>query len=129
MNDGRAFLIKAIPDFESLFEMMITQGLPLGASTKKLIQLIEVHGVQATREVVREALQKKIPRIAFIAMRLSEQDKLKKSLPAVPIVLPDRQDVREIAVIHHDLAAYDQLVNHDSADRLSNQRGESDVND
>ena len=118
-----------IPDFESLFEMMITQGLPLGASTKKLIQLIEVHGVHATREVVREALQKKIPRIAFIAMRLNEQDKLKNSLPAVPIVLPDRQDVREIAVVHHDLAAYDQLVNHDSDDRLSNQRGESDVND
>jgi hypothetical protein len=126
MNDGRAFLVKAIPDFESLFEMMIMQGLPLGASTKKLVQLIEVHGIQATRDVVKEAIQKNIPRIAFIAMRLGDLEKQRNSPPAVSLILPDRQDIRDISFDHHDLAVYDQLLNHAADEGSTNRKGPND---
>ena len=111
MNDGRAFIVKAIPDAEKLFELMISQGVPLGASTGKLISLLDEYGITATREAVKEAVTRETPRVAFIAMRLAERDRGRRGPPSVPLVLPDRPDVRNISVTHHDLADYDQLFN------------------
>lgn len=110
MNSGQAFLVQAVPETEELFTMMISQGLPLGAATRKLMELMETYGIQATGESIREAVARKCPRIPFIAMRLAERERLKNSPPAVPIILPDRPNLSEIAVTPHDLAAYDNLT-------------------
>ena len=125
MNDGRAFVVRAIPESERLFEMMIAQGVPLAANTRKLIDLIDMYGVTAVRDQVREAVRREIPRPAFIAMRLHERDKDRRSPPPVPLVLPDRQDVRDMSVVHHDLAAYDQLMESGT----TTDHGESGGND
>ena len=121
MGDGRAFIVRAIPEAERLFEMMIAQGIPLAASTRRLIQLLDEHGVTATREAVKEAVRREIPRMAFLTMRLNERTRDLKSPPAVPLVLPDRLGVRDISVEHHDLAAYDQLL--EMGDVEANQSG------
>ncbi len=126
MNDGRAFVVRVIPETERLFEMMIAQGVPLAANTRKLIELIDEYGITAVRDQVREAVRREIPRQAFIAMRLHERDKDRRSPPPVPLVLPDRQDVRDMSVVHHDLAAYDQLMESGSADDRDESGGDGD---
>jgi len=126
MNDGRAFVVRVIPETAQLFEMMIAQGVPLAANTRKLIDLIERYGVTAVREQVREAVRREIPRPAFIAMRLAERDKEKRSPPPVPLVLPDRQDVRNMTVVHHDLASYDELMESGASDSTVENGGDGD---
>jgi len=116
MNDGRALVVSAIPDAARLYEMMIAQGIPLSASTRKLLELIDTYGTSAVRDVVREAVRRAIPRISFMAMRLSQRGREPAGPPPVPLVLPDRRDVRELAVVQHDLAAYDQLMTEESDD-------------
>jgi hypothetical protein len=123
-NDGRAFVVKTIPEAERLFELMIAQGVPLGASTRKLVGLIEEHGVSAVRDAVKEAVRREIPRTTFIAMWLVERDSKRRSPPPVPLVLPERRDVRDISVTHHDLAAYDQLFDSQTNDSDHSQGGE-----
>ena len=109
MNDGRAFVVNTIPETAKLFELMIVQGVPLAASTKKLISLIDDYGITPVRDAVREAVKREIAMPSFIAMRLAEREDGRAAPPTVPLILPDRPNVRDVAVTHHDLAAYDQL--------------------
>lgn len=108
MNDAKALVVNAIPDAAKLYELMIAHGIPLAASTRKLLALIETYGTTAVREAVRDAVRREIPRVSFIAMRLTQRRPEPASPP--PLILPERKDVRELAVVQHDLAAYDQLM-------------------
>lgn len=124
VGDSRAFIVRAIPEAEKLFELMIAQGIPLGASTRRLLELLEEHGVTALRDAAKEAVRREIPRMAFLTMRLNERARSIKSPPPVPLVLPDRPGVRDITVEQHNLAGYDQLLGESDDD--TNCRGGRD---
>ena len=109
-SDAKAFLVKLIPEAEKLFEMMIEQGVPLGKSTKHLIELVEEHGTQSVREAVKQAIKKGYARTTFIAATCQALAQHRKTAPEVPLILPDRDELKQITVTHHALEGYDGLV-------------------
>lgn len=109
-SDAKAFLVNAAPEAEKLLEMMVEQGVPLGKSTKQLLRLLEEHGTQSVREAIRDAIDKGFARTAFISAACQARVDKKKAPPKVPLVLPDRDGLKQINVTHHDLAGYDRLA-------------------
>lgn len=109
-SEVKSFLVKVVPDFELLFQKMVEEGVPIGKAAKQLMGMLEEYGVQSVHDAVREALDKGHARPNFIAAFCKTRLLRKKAPPSVPIVLPDREDLKRIIVTHHDLAGYDGLA-------------------
>ena len=127
-SDAKSFIVNAVPEAEKLLEMMVEQGVPLGKSTKQLLGLLEEHGTQLVREAIRDAIDKGIARTAFISAACRARVEKKKAMPKVPLVLPNRDGLKQINVTHHDLAGYDSLATDGADETPDTKEGEHDGN-
>jgi hypothetical protein len=101
-------LTQAVPESETLLDLAFAQGESAGRQTKALLKLLELHGVAALRQAVREALERNTPRASSVAFLLSKQQ---RSAPApLAVDLSRHPAAQAVHVQPHSLETYDELA-------------------
>ena len=106
---GRDRLLHQLPHAETFFERILEREVPLVQATGQLTRLLDEYGATATDAALAHALEREIPSLSSVALWLEQQRRKHHALPRVPIELPDRPGVRQLAVTPHDLETYDAL--------------------
>ena len=109
---GRDRLLTVLPHAEAFFVKMLEREVPLAQATVHLKQMLDDYGATATDAALAFALERETPSLASVALWLEQQRRKHQALPRVPIELPDRPGVRELAVTPHNLETYDALSRH-----------------
>ena len=106
---GRDRLLHLLPHAEAFFERMLEREVPLAQATGQLKRLLGEYGATATEAALAHALERETPSLSSVALWLEQQRRKDTALPRVPIELPDRPGVRQLAVTPHNLETYDAL--------------------
>ncbi len=106
---GRDRLLHQLPHAELFFQRMLEREVPLAQATEPLTRLVKDYGPTATDAALAYALERETPSLSSVALWLEQQRRKHQALPRVPIELPDRPGVRQLAVTPHDLETYDAL--------------------
>jgi transposase len=114
---GRDRLRASCPRAEPLLEEMARRGEALRHHTAQLNRLLDRYGADALDRAIAEALDRGAPSVGTIAHLCDAHRRKTGQPPIVPVTLPDEPAIRDLVVSRHDLAAYDQLTEHeDNAD-------------
>ncbi|MBV8896925.1 MAG: hypothetical protein JO051_10475 [Acidobacteriaceae bacterium] len=100
-------LAVAVPESERLIDLAFAQGESAGAQRAQLMKLLHLHGAQALRRAVVEALERDTPRASSVAFLLRRQQ---PSTPRVSLDLSHHPEAQAIDVKPHSLEAYDELA-------------------
>ncbi len=106
---GRDRLLHRLPHAEAFFEQLLEREVPLAQATGQLKRLLGEYGATATEAALAHALERETPSLSSVALWLEQQRRKDPALPRVPIELPDRPGVRQLAVTPHNLETYDAL--------------------
>ena len=109
----REYMKRLIPETAALYDLMVEQGEPLGAATAKIYGLVESYGAQTVRQAVRQAVERKLAKINYVAQMCQRAQLSRRESPRVAIELPDRPNVRDLIVTPHALEDYDKLARED----------------
>ena len=109
-QDRQAAIISAIPAAQDFFLALSAQGMPLGASTKKLSRLMTEYGTEAVALAISEALTRNCARINILSQILYENLAKACETQLVPLEFSSRKNLNNITVTPHNLANYDQLT-------------------
>ncbi len=104
---GQERLLRAVPRCEALLAEMAKRQRRLGSAVDWLNRLLDQFGRVELVVAVDEALATGSPSVATVHLVLDRRRHVRSQPPAVPVTLPDRPEVRNLAVIPHDLADYD----------------------
>ena len=110
---GRDRLRVAVPETDGLFEVLALRGDNLGATTSRLLSLLDDYGAQELRAAVVEALAREAFGAGSVAHILEQRRRARGLAPPVRVELPDDPRVRELRVRPHRLEEYDALGRHD----------------
>jgi transposase len=109
----REYMKRLIPETAALYDLLVEQGDPLGAATAKIFGLVESYGAESVREAVKQAVERKLAKISYVAQICQRAQLSRKEPPRVAIELPDRPNVRDLTVTPHALEDYDKLARED----------------
>jgi transposase len=110
---GRDRLRVAVPETDGLFDVLAVRGDNLGATTSRLLSLLDDYGAQELRAAVVEALAREAFGAGSVAHILEQRRRARGLAPPVRVELPDDPRVRELRVRPHRLEEYDALGRHD----------------
>jgi transposase len=108
-------LAVAVPESERLIDLAFAQGESAGVQTAQLLKLLHLHGAQALRRAVVEALERNTPRASSVAFLLRRQQ---PSTPPVSLDLSHHPEAQAIDVKPHSLETYDELARAGRRDKL-----------
>jgi transposase len=109
----RARLNDAVPAAEAFLEASFQRGESVGATTEKLLLLLDDYGAAELAAAVEEALQRQTPRLSSVAFLLARRRRAAQRRMALPVDLSRRPDLRELYVKPHASETYDELARHD----------------
>jgi len=104
-------LARAVPESETLLDAAFARGESTAQQTLQLLKLLDLHGAEALRRAIREALERDTPRASSVAFLLRQQAASASSPP--PIDLSRHPQAQAIDLAPHDLETYDELAHHD----------------
>lgn len=81
----------------------------LGTAVGQLLRLLDAHGAAALERAVAEAVRGRAFHVPAVRHALETAREARGLPPAMPIPLPDDPRVRDLVVVHHPLARYDQV--------------------
>jgi transposase len=110
---GRDRLRVAVAETDSLFDVLALRGDNLGATTSRLLSLLDDYGAEELRAAVVEALAREAFGAGSVAHILEQRRRARGLAPPVRVELPDDPRVRELRVRPHRLEEYDALGRHD----------------
>ena len=110
---GRDRLRVAVPETDGLFDVLALRGDNLGATTSRLLSLLDDYGAEELRAAVAEALAREAFGAGSVAHILEQRRRARGLAPPVRVELPDDPRVRELRVRPHRLEEYDALGRHD----------------
>lgn len=123
---GRDQLLQQLPHAEAFFERLLEREVPLAHATSQLKRMVDDYGATATDAALVHALERETPSLSSVALWLEQQRRKHQALPRVPIELPDRPGVRQLAVTPHSLETYDALSQHEDHPAPRTEDGDDD---
>jgi transposase len=102
-------LSQTVPSATKLLEKISERGLPLGRTTKELLELERTYGQEALEGAIQEALRAETPHTEAVRHILERNRSESGKPPARPLPLPDDPRVRDLDIKPHDLQSYDQI--------------------
>jgi transposase len=103
-------LVRSCPSARTLLEKLAERGFNLGNATGRLLKLLDAYGAERLEQAIAEAIEKDTPHIHAIRHLLERDQAGRGEAPVVPIVLPENDAVRNLAVRPHALSTYDALT-------------------
>jgi len=123
---GRDLLLQQLPHAEVFFERLLEREVSLAQATGQLKRMVDDYGATATDAALAHALERETPSLSSVALWLDQQRRKRQTLPRVPIELPDRPGVRQLAVTPHNLETYDALTQHEDHTATRNEKDDND---
>ena len=100
-------LAQAAPASRELLVLAAERGANLGSITASLLRLLDHYGASELEVAIKDALRQQVPHPNAVRISLEKQRDERDQPPPLPITLPDKANVRDIAVRPHDLKNYD----------------------
>jgi len=113
---GRDRLRAAVPETDRIFEALALRGDNLGASTSRLLGLLDDYGAEELRAAVAEAVAREAFGAGSVAHILEQRRRARRLAPPVRVELPNDPRVRDLRIPPHRLEDYDALGQHDDDD-------------
>ena len=110
---GRDRLRIAVPEPDTLFDVLARRGENLGAQPSRLLSLLDDYGVEELRAAVAEAMARQAFGAGAVAHILEQRRRTRGLLPPMRVQLPHDPRVRELRVRPHRLETYDDLGHDD----------------
>jgi transposase len=108
-------LFAAIPSSKPMMHRLAEQGANLGATTSRLLQLLDQVGAERMERAVSEALTLGMPTLRAVHHLLDKH--LRESGQAIPVAIPISNPRFARAVVkHHALSTYDRIHQHQGDD-------------
>ncbi len=104
---GRELVLAQIPQAEALYMKLMDSHERTQPHTSKLLELIELYGVELVHEAVELALERGTPRADSVAYLLEKKHTQKRRLSPRPRF--ERREVDELHIKNHILEDYDEL--------------------
>jgi len=99
----------AAPSSGALLAAVAERGSHLGATTARLLRLLDQHGARELEAAICEALAHNTPHLAAIHHILDQRRFARGQPPPIPVVLPDDPRIKNLVVKPHALGTYDTL--------------------
>ena len=106
-------LQRAVPSVAELLKRVAERGASLGAMTRALDRLLELHGATAVDDAVTEALARNAPHVGAIRQILDQRRRALGKPPVVATPITGDPRVRDLVVRPHALGDYDNLSKED----------------
>ncbi len=100
-------LAQAAPASRELLVQAAERGANLGSITASLLRLLDHYGASELETAIQDALRQQVPHPNAVRISLEKQRDERDLPPPLPITLPDKPNVRDLAVRPHDLKNYD----------------------
>ena len=100
-------LLRIVPRCEILLTQIAARQRHLATAVDRLTQLLDRFGRAEMIIAVDEALAKGSPSVETVHLILDRRRRARDEPPRTVVELPDRPEIRDIAVTPHDLAEYD----------------------
>jgi hypothetical protein len=100
-------LAQAAPASRELLVQAAERGDNLGSITASLLRLLDHYGASELETAIQDALRQQVPHPNAVRISLEKQRDERDLPPPLPITLPDKPNVRDLAVRPHDLKNYD----------------------
>ena len=100
-------LAQAAPASRELLVLAAERGANLGSITASLLRLLDHYGASELETAIQDALRQQVPHPNAVRISLEKRRDERDLPPPLPITLPDKPNVRELAVRPHDLKNYD----------------------
>jgi len=113
---ARDRLRAAVPESDRIFEVLALRGDPLGASTSRLLGLLDDYGAEELRAAVAEAIAREAFGAGSVAHILEQRRRARRLAPPMRVELPDDPRVRDLRIPPTRLENYDALGQHDDDD-------------
>ena len=104
------------PHADAFIEALSRRDGAMSVETRRLEALLDQYGADELDSALADALQRSAISSAAVRYVLDQRARLRGQPPAVAVVLPDHEHVRDLRVIPHRLDAYDQLANEEDDD-------------
>lgn len=104
---SRQFLTQSLKEADEFFILMTDQGEILSTAATKLTELYHQYGELVLSKALRQALENKMGRCAYVARICHQIDKSKSERPPLPIDLSSHPELQSIDVKQHNLNIYD----------------------
>jgi transposase len=119
----------AAPTGAKFFAAAAQRGVHLGALTRGLIDLLDIHGAAALDAALTAALAENSAHLPAVRHFIDQHRARRGARPPIPVHLPDDPRVRALNVRPHNLADYEQLTRKDSHERIPEAPAEPDRDD
>ena len=106
---GKHRLVRAVPQAEKLLVAIAARQHHLASNVEKLLIMLDAYGPEEMDHAVAEALERGTPKPEAVQFILDRRGRERQAKPPLPIRLPDRSKLRDLAVRPHDLHSYDGL--------------------
>lgn len=110
---GMDRLRAVVPSSPELLEGAAKRGHNLGSATAALLRLLDTWGPEALESAVRAAIEADALHVAAVGQVLDQRAQAEGTPPPLAVALPDDPKVRDLHVVPHDLADYDDLGDDD----------------
>jgi transposase len=120
---GRDRLRHACPSAASFLEALALRGTPLGATTARLLRLLDQYGAEALETALVAAVTRGTPTAESVAHLLDQARRARGQPPPLAPVLPDDPRIRDLHVTPHALAPYDALARRGDDDAKEDPHG------
>jgi hypothetical protein len=109
-------LTAAVPETQAFVQAAFAKGENAGATTLKLLRLLDDYGAKALRAALAEALQRETPRISSVAYLLEHRRRAEGMRTPLPVDFSRRPDLADLVVRPHEAETYDELSHSDDED-------------
>jgi transposase len=109
-QDGRQRLVQSCPHAEELLARLVQYGERTGSHTRKLNELVERYGPDKVDNAIQLAMERGTllaSSVQFLLVDNEPSPTTPEGPPSIPVILPDRADVREQHFNTHPLKDYD----------------------
>jgi transposase len=107
----------AVPQIETLFDVLARRGESLAYHTTRLLRLLDTYGAEELRAATRIAVEREAFSSGSIAHLIEQRRRARGLKPPIALVLPDDPRVRNVRVTPHRLEDYDALGNPERPDK------------
>lgn len=97
------------PSSQELLEGAAKRGHNLGSATAALLRLLDTWGPGPLESAVQAAIEADALHVAAVGQILDQRAQTAGTPPPLAVALPDDPKVRDLHVVPHDLATYDDM--------------------